>query len=180
MTNYDDYRKSVLKVSQPRKSYITGSLGVKQAYKYYQGHHPKGSKYVLKDSQYYKIIRGINELLIEELYKASTINFPHRMGYIELKEYNPKVEFKNGKIHNTYYIDWDSTLKLWYSDKESRDNKTIIRKRGDKIYRLLYIKSNRAKFNNKTFFRFRFHRSLRQRIKEQVINNNVNAYKLNE
>jgi hypothetical protein len=180
MSDFSNFRKEVLKVAKPRTSYISGSLGVKQAYKYYQKHRPKESKYVLKDSQYYKIIRGINELLIEELYNANIIKFPYRMGYIELKEYNPKVEFRDGKLHNTYYIDWNATLQLWFEDEYSKDNKILVRKRGDKIYRLLYLKGKKAKYNNKIFFKFRFHRSLRQKIKEQVINNNINAYKLNE
>ena len=180
MHSFEEFRKEILKVSKPRKSYITGSLGVKQGYKYYQKTHPKGHKYVLCEGDYYKIIRGINELLIEELYKANTIKFPYRMGLLELREYTPKVQFKNGKIQNTYYLDWDATLKLWYEDESSRNNKTVVRKRGSSIYRLIYIKGSKAKYANKKFFEFRPCRSLRQKIKEEINNNNVNAYKLNE
>lgn len=180
MHNFEEYRKNILKVSESRKSYITGSLGVKQAYKYYKGHHPKGHKYVLNDSQYSRIIRGINELLIEELYNANMIKFPYSMGALEVREYTPRVKYINGNIINTNYIDWNATLKLWFDDEESRNKKTIVRQRGSNIYRILYIKGSKAKYNNKKFFEFRACRSLRQKIKEQVLNNTINAYILNE
>jgi hypothetical protein len=33
------------------------------------------------------------------------------------------VKFKDGKILNTMPIDWNSTLSLWHTDEESRNNK---------------------------------------------------------
>jgi hypothetical protein len=131
--------------------------------------------------QFKNAVKNNGDDLLCNLYKVD--NWDDNLyifDYRELKEYNPKVEFRDGKLHNTYYIDWNATLQLWFEDEYSKDNKILVRKRGDKIYRLLYLKGKKAKYNNKIFFKFRFHRSLRQKIKEQVINNNINAYKLNE
>ena len=115
--SYLNFRKEILKLTDNRVHKVTNSLGVYDAYKYYRKHRPKESKYVLKESQYFSIIRRVNEHLSELLIEGNDIILPLNMGQIELRKFTPVIKFEDGKVKTNLPIDWPETLKLWRSEE---------------------------------------------------------------
>lgn len=170
-----EYKKRIKRVDGPRIHKITGSLGVYQAYKYYRKNKPKEKKYVLTESQYFAIIRQINNLLADELSIGKEIVLPKRMGVIELRKYNTNVRFdEHGNLKTNLPIDWNGTLELWYNDEESRNNKTLLRQENKEVFKIYYNKYN-ANYNNKSFYEFRCNKDLKQRLKQNIRYGNIDA-----
>ena len=174
MGDYREYINEIKKVDGPRKHKIRNSLGVYDAYKYYRKNKPKDTRFRLTESQYFAIIRNINELLKDEILKGHDITFPHRMGKLELRKFNSKVEFKDGKLRTNLPIDWDRTLKLWYEDKEAEKEKTLIRIETNELFTIYYNRAS-ADFPNKAFYKFNVNRALKRMLKDRIRNNNIDA-----
>jgi hypothetical protein len=170
-----EFRKEILKVDKPRKTTINNSYGVYDAYKYYRKNKPKDPKYILSESQYFAIVRQINLLLAQELLEQKDIVFPYSMGRLEVRKSTPKVYIEDGKVKSTYPIDWDGTLKLWYEDQESRENKTILKKKEREVFRIMYNKS-KAFYINKNYFEFKVNRALKLALRDVIRQGNFDAF----
>lgn len=171
----EEYRKKVLKVDQPRKTSISNSYGVYDAYKYYRKTKPKDKKYVLTESQYFAIIRQTNLLLAENIVNQKDIVFPYSMGRLEVRKIIPRIYIDNGKVVSTHPIDWDGTIKLWYEDEESREKKTILKKKEKAIFRIIYNKS-KAAYTNKNYFEFKVNRPLKLALKEAILQGDFDSF----
>ena len=170
-----EYKKRIKRVDSPRIHKITGSLGVYQAYKYYRKNRPKEKKYVLTESQYFAIIRQINNLLADDLSVGKEIILPKRMGTIELRKYNTNIRLdEHGNLKTNLPIDWNGTLELWYNDEESRNNKTLLRQENKEVFKIYYNKYS-ANYNNKSFYEFRCNKDLKQRLKQNIRYGTIDA-----
>lgn len=170
-----EYRKEVLKVDKPRKTSISNSWGVYDAFKYYRKNKPKDKKYVLSESQYFAIVRRTNLLLVEELFNQNDIVFPYSMGRLEVRKTIPRVYIDNGKIKSTYPIDWDGTIRLWYEDQESRKKKTLLKKKEKAVFRIVYNKS-KAFYTNKDYFEFKVNRPLKLALRDVILQGDFDAF----
>lgn len=170
-----EYRKGVLKVDKPRKTSISNSWGVYDAFKYYRKNKPKDKKYVLSESQYFAIVRRTNLLLVEELFNQNDIVFPYSMGRLEVRKTIPRVYIDNGKIKSTYPIDWDGTIRLWYEDQESRKKKTLLKKKEKAVFRIVYNKS-KAFYTNKDYFEFKVNRPLKLALRDVILQGDFDAF----
>lgn len=170
-----EYRKEVLKVDKPRKTSISNSWGVYDAFKYYRKNKPKDKKYVLSESQYFAIVRRTNLLLVEELFNQNDIVFPYSMGRLEVRKTIPRVYIDNGKIKSTYPIDWDGTIRLWYEDQESRKKKTLLKKKEKAVFRIVYNKS-KAFYTNKNYFEFKVNRPLKLALRDVILQGDFDAF----
>lgn len=173
--NLQEYRKEVLKVDKPRKTSISNSWGVYDAFKYYRKNKPKDKKYVLSESQYFAIVRRTNLLLVEELFNQNDIVFPYSMGRLEVRKTIPRVYIDNGKIKSTYPIDWDGTIRLWYEDQESRKKKTLLKKKEKEVFRIVYNKS-KAMYTNKNYFEFIVNRTIKRSLKDVILRGDFDAF----
>jgi len=99
------------------------------------------------------------------------------MGTLEVRKRLGTVKIVDGKLVNNLPVDWDTTLKLWAEDEESYKNKTIIRLEEDEIFIINYNK-RKAIYNNKMFYQFNVNRKLKQRLKELIKNNEIDAFEL--
>lgn len=171
----EDYRKKILKVDQPRKSKISNSYGVYDAYKYYRKNKPDDKKYILSESQYFAIIRQTNLLLAQEILNQRDIVFPYSMGRLEVRKSEPRIYIDNGKVKSTHPIDWDGTIRLWYEDKESREKKTILKKKEKAVFRINYNKS-KAAYTNKNYFEFKVNRALKLALKDTILRGEFDAF----
>lgn len=173
--NEEEFLNTVKKVKSPRSHKIKNSYGVYDYYKYYRKHKPKESKYVLSESQYFAIIRKVNEYLMDSLIEGNDITLPYRLGRIELRKRDTYVKFDGKKIKTNRAIDWDKTLKLWYEDSESYKNKTLIRTEDKSIFRVYY---NRvvADYTNKSFFTIDFNRDFKRRLKTFIKDGKIDAF----
>ena len=73
----------------------------------------------MKEGEFYKIIRRVNQYLAEELSNGHEIHLPHRLGILELRKRPTRIEIVDNKLVTTLPIDWDATLKLWYEDEQA-------------------------------------------------------------
>jgi hypothetical protein len=62
------------------------------------------------------------------------------MGTLEIRKKPARVSIVDGKLVTNLPIDWDATLKLWYEDKESFENKTLVRVESEEIFKVYYNK----------------------------------------
>lgn len=148
---------------------ITNSIGVYDLYKFIRKNHWYDIGRPLKEHEFYTIIRSVNKLLAENIVNGETVVFPEQMGKLELRKYPKGVKFVDGKLKNSYPIDWKSTNLLWATDEGERQKHTLLRYESPVVYHVRYCKEE-ATFENKTFYQFRLHQKLRQKLKDNIIN----------
>lgn len=170
-----DFINNVRKISGPRTHKVKNSYGVYDYYKYYRKNKPKDSKYILSESQYFSIIRKVNEYFVDEILKGNDVVLPSRLGRLEVRKRKARIYLDKGKVKSNLPIDWDKTLKLWYEDEEAYKNKTLIKIEEKEIYRLYYNR-NLAEFTNKSFYQFNFNRELKRRLKTNIKEGNIDAF----
>ena len=170
----DDFRKKVLKVNDTRIHKVHNSLGVYDGYKWLRKNKWLGMN-PISEHDYYSIIRNVNKLLVKNFLSTGTIKFPERMGEITLKKYPAKIVLENGKIKTNLPIDWDATLHLWAEDKNSYNNRTLIRSEEKELFKVFYIK-NKAQYNNKSFYSFNLNRDIKIALKKQLKEGLLDAF----
>lgn len=172
----DDFRREVLKVDKPRVHRIKNSLGVYDGYKWL-----RKNKWLdvgpISEHDYYAIIRAVNKVLMLKFLITGSIKLPERMGEITLRKYPAKITLKNGKIQTNLPIDWDATLHLWSEDKDSYDNRILIRAEEKEIFKVLYDKS-KALYNNKSFYNFELNRDIKVALKRKLKKGLLDAFML--
>lgn len=169
------FSDSIKKLHEPRFHKIKNSYGVYDGFKFYRKNKPKETKYILSESQYFSIIRKVNELLGETLINGEDITLPCRLGRLELRKYKATISVDGEKIKTNLPIDWDRTLKLWYEDPESYKSKTLIKIEEKDIYKIYYNR-NIADFTNKTFYQFDVNRELKKKLKQNIKNGIIDAF----
>lgn len=170
-----DFLNSIKRVNEPRIHKVKNSYGVYDGFKYYRKNRPKEHKYVLTESQYFSIIRRVNELLGEALINGEDVTLPYRLGRLEVRKYEARITTDGKKVRTNLPIDWDRTLKLWYEDKESYKNKTLIKVEEKEIYKVYYNR-NVADFTNKAFYQFDVNRELKRRLKQNIKEGKLDAF----
>lgn len=177
---FEEFRSKVTRSKEPKKQIITNSYGVYDYYKYYRKRKPKDKKFILTESQYFAIIRKVNEMLVQELTQYSSLDLPVRMGIVELRKYDiaPTID-EHGKLKFRAPIDWDKTLKLWYEDEESYHSKVLIKVSNREVFKVNYNKT-KANYNNKYFYMFRLNRSVKRDLKDRIKENKIDAFNFNK
>ena len=175
--DYAEFRRKVLKLGEKRNHKVKNSYGVYDAFKYYRKIRPKDTKYVLTESQYFSIIRNVNNLLIENLLQNNDIKFPLRMGLLEVRKRQTNIKIVDGKLVNNLPIDWDRTLKLWYEDEEAYKEKTLVKMEEKEIFKVYYNKQL-ADYNNQVFYEFNANRELKKRLKQRIKEGKLDAFKI--
>lgn len=165
----------IKKVKGPRKHVVSGSLGVYDAYKYIRKNKWFDIGRPLTEHEFYTIIRQINSLLSEEFIKGNDIELPHKLGKLELRKFEKRVSFHDGKLHTNLPIDWDRTLKLWAEDNEAYKEKVLVRMEEEEIFKVVYNKS-KANYNNKSFYEFNVNRDLKKRLKQRIKEGLLDAF----
>ena len=172
---YEEFKFNVQHLNSLRIHKVKNSYGVYDGFKYYRKNRPKEHKYVLTESQYFSIIRRVNELLGEALINGEDVTLPYRLGRLEIRKYEARITTDGRKVRTNLPIDWDRTLKLWYEDKESYKNKTLIKVEEKEIYKIYYNR-NVAEFTNKAFYQFDVNRELKRRLKQNIKEGKLDAF----
>lgn len=164
---YEEFRDKILR-RQSRKNFkVSNSWGVYDCYKHIRKNHWYNIGRPLKEQEFYAIIRGINELLAEELSNGNEVVFPYKMGKLEIRKLQVGVSLVDGKLKNTYPIDWKETIKLWYEDKEAHMNKTLVRNTKGVVFYIKYTKFG-ATYENQCFYEFVVNRFLKKALQKNV------------
>lgn len=164
--SFEDFCKSIHKKDK-KVMKITGSWGIYDVYKSIRKHKWYDIGRPLKEHEFYTIVREVNKRLADNLANGDTVTFPCKMGKLELRKHEAGVSIVNGKLRNTYPIDWLETLKLWYEDEEARKMKIKVRDEQKYIYRVKYCKDD-ATYENKVFYQFALNRFIKRALKENI------------
>ena len=132
---------------------VRNSWGVYDALKYIRKHGWMDIGRTVTEKEFYAIVRGINKLLAEEIANGQTVKFPLHMGKLELKKFQRGVSFVDGKLKNTYPIDWHNTMLLWEQDEEAKKRRIILRHENEWVYQVRYD-SWMAMYEHKKLYRF--------------------------
>lgn len=173
---YTEFIDTIKNVKGNRTHKISNSYGVYDAFKFYRKNKPKQSKFVLTESQYFAVIRKINQKYSDKLQEGFDIEFPEKMGKIELRKYilEPRLD-EQGKLIYKAPIDWDATLKLWFDSEEDRNNKTLVKIEAKESFKVLYNK-HKANYNNKAFYTFHLNRTVKKKISQAAKDNLLDAF----
>lgn len=175
----DEFRKKILKVNGPRNHKIRNSIGVYQMYKFIRKNKWLDIGKPVSEHDFYSIIRTMNNQLADFLSKGHDINLPCKMGRLELRKYDAKITLREGKIITNLPIDWDKTLKLWSEDEESYQKRTLIKIEEKEIFKVYYNRG-KANYTNKSFFAFDINRELKKKLKKNIKEGRIDAYKLDD
>jgi hypothetical protein len=168
MDSFIEFKKRIRKISEHRIHKIRGSLGVYDAYKSYRKKKPKEKKYILSESQYFSIIRKINNYMANEIALGHDVKLPCRMGIIELRKNQGNVWIDDsGKVRSNLPVDWENTLRLWYEDKKAYEDRKLIRLEEKEIYKIHYDKV-KANYPNKSYYEFVFNKELKAKLKRNI------------
>lgn len=164
---YKEFSKMISRKDSPRKAKVTNSFGVYDCYKVIRRHKWYDIGRPLKEHEFYKIIREVNNLLAIEISNGNEVSFPCRMGKLELRKIQSGVSIVDGKLKNTYPINWKDTLRLWFEDEEARKDKTLLRNETDFVFHVKYSKRN-ANYENQCFYEFTLNRFIKKALKENI------------
>lgn len=161
------FRNKVQRAGQGKHYKVTGSWGIYDCYKLLRKNKWQGVDRPLKEVEFYSIVRKMNECLAQEIGEGRSIDFLHHMGKLEIRKYAPSASYVNGRLRITYPINWDETMKLWFTDEEARAKKILIRFESPVEFTIRYNKT-RANYTNKSFYEFAVNNKIRQMLKENI------------
>ena len=153
---------------------VRGSFGIYDCYKAIRRHKWFDIGRPLKEKEFYSIIRGVNNLIAEEIANGETVEFPEKMGKLELRKYQVGAYIKDGKLKVTYPIDWYATNKLWKEDEEARKNKTLLRHSNKWVYYVKY-RNECANYENNTFYLFALNSFIKKKLSRNIKQNKVDT-----
>ena len=162
-----EFGSKLRKASQKRVTKISNSWGVYDAYKHIRKNKWYNIGKHVTEHDFYSIIRGVNDILASKLVLGETIKFPHNMGNLEIRKTKRGVSIVDGKLKNTYPINWADTWKLWYQDEEEHQKKTLLRFEQPWVYFIKYCK-DRATYENKIFYQFVVNRLIKKALKDNI------------
>lgn len=174
---YEEFKSEVQHLSNPRKHKVTNSIGVYSAYKWIRKNRWLNIGRCLTEHEFYSIIRKVNDYLADSFLHGNDIKLPHRMGRIELRKYDVRINLDGEKVKTNLPIDWDKTLKLWYEDEKSYKEKTLVKVEEKEIFKVYYNKQL-ADYNNQVFYEFNVNRELKKRLKQRIKEGKIDAFKI--
>jgi hypothetical protein len=175
--DYQEFRLNIIKSQENRKHKVTNSYGTKQAWRWIKKNKWLDIGQPITEREFGLIIKAIHKTLVDQLLSCRDIDFPHRMGKIELRKFNTWIGFKNGKLLTNLPIDWNKTIELWYEDRDAYDRKTFVRREAKEGYKIRYEKGM-ATYNNKTFYEFLPNKELKRKLKDKIENGEIDAFLL--
>lgn len=175
----EEFRRKILKVNGPRKHKLSNSFGVYHAYKHIRKNKWFNIGKPVSEHDFYNIIRTVNNYLAELLSMGYDIKLPCQMGRLEIRKYAASISCRNNKLVTNLPIDWDRTLKLWAEDEESYQKRILIKMEEKEIFKVYYNRS-KANYANKSFFAFDVNRELKKKLKYNIKEGRIDAYKLND
>ena len=165
---FEQFKQETLR-KKPKANRVQNSWGVYNCYKSIRKHGWFNIGRPVTEKEFYAIIRGVNDLLAEEIARGETVKFPERMGKLELRKYECGAFVKDGKLKVTYPVDWSETLKLWYRDEEAKRQKTLLRNENPFIYHVVYCaQGENANYENKCFYQFALNTFVKKALSRNI------------
>ena len=140
--------------------------------------------YLISHILYSKIVSDFNsqikDLIAEERYE---FKIPNDLGMIAVRKFKPKVGLdKDGNLINKLPVNPRATRELWDSNPEAKKNKVFIRYTNKHsegfVFTIHYYKKFKAKFKNKSLYKFEFVRGFKNKVSELAQKGLIDAYLL--
>lgn len=138
----------------------------------YGSYKKEGGKLGIHD--YRAVIRELNELIAEQLAIGKKVILPCRFGSLGARKIKKKLQFENGKITNTYSVDWGRTKKLWKEDEQAYKDKILVKLPTEYDYYVYWYKGD-AKFKYKSIYDFKPVRSLKLKTRQYQMAGEMDA-----
>lgn len=172
---FSEFRKQVIGANNKKVHFkVTNSNGTKEAWRWIKKNKWLDIGQPITELELGTIIKTINQHLQDQLLKGKDIVLPHRMGRIELRKFKATIKIKDNKVVTNLPINWEKTLELWWDDKEAYDNKVLIRHECRERFSIYYNRQC-ANFNNKSFYKFIPIRTIKKKLKDKIINGEIDA-----
>lgn len=146
---------------------VRNSWGVYDAYKHIRKNHWYNLPRKVTEGEFYSIIRMVNTLLADNLSHGYSVEFPSRMGSLELRKHKSGCSIVDGKLRIDYPVDWAETWTLWASDAESYKQRRVKYNENTFTYYTKYRKDN-AKYRNKQFYHFALNSTVKRQLKDNI------------
>lgn len=169
---YNEFTKEICKKTGDKTFKIRNSFGIYDVYKHIRKNKWYNIGRPLKEHEFYSVIRGVNNLLAENIANGETVVFPHRMGKLEIRKFQRGVSIVDGRLKIGYPIDWGDTLRLWLEDEEARKNKTLLRFEDSYAYHVRYDKYG-AVYENMCYYQFAVNRFIKKALKDNIKENKI-------
>jgi hypothetical protein len=150
-----------------RQAKVRNSWGVRQAREFCRKNGWYDIGHPVSEHDFYAIVRGVNKLLAENIANGETVFFPEQMGSLELMKYQRGVKLVDGKLKNTYPIDWHNTLLLWEQDEEAKKKRIRLRHENEWVYHVKYD-SWMAMYENKKLYRFALNTFIKWELSKNI------------
>lgn len=172
--DFKEFSDKIFKRKEKKQAKVRNSWGVYDVYKHIRKNKWYDIGRPLGEHEFYTIIRSVNNLLAEEIINGNTVIFPSKMGSLELRKRPRGVSIVDGKLKNTYPIDWQETVRLWFEDEEERKKKTLLRIEDKESYHVQYCKKN-ANYENRSFYDFSLNRKIKKALKQKIDNREIDT-----
>lgn len=131
-------------------------------------------RYKYDEMTFMKVIKKLNTRLKEMILDGLLIYLPSGLGSLFIEERTVKLLKLKHKDGTSYFapssrIDWNTTKKMWYEDKEMRDSGHVVwcNIKGDKDYRIKYSREGLNSITkNIIYYKFRPMRSFKRELKD--------------
>ncbi len=174
MQSLEEFKTEVCKKRGDKQFKVRNSFGIYDCYKLIRKNKWYDIGRPVSEHDFYAIVRGINNILADNIANGETVYFPHRMGKLELRKGKRGVKLVDQKLKVTYPINWEETLKLWYEDEEAKKNKILLRDENEYVYKVKYCKQD-ATYENKIFYYFTLNRFIKQALRDNIEQRKIDA-----
>lgn len=168
----EEFAGAIQRRNDKRKHKIKNSWGEYDYYKWLRKRGWKDIGGLLTEKDFYMLMSEIFSQISDRIAMGESLKLPYRMGIIELGKKNGIVKFNENGVYSNYQIDWQKTIKLWYEDKEAMQKKQLVKIVEKSIFKIGYFKKITP------FIALFPNRALKQKIKNAVRNNEIDAFEL--
>jgi hypothetical protein len=96
---------------------------LRESYKFYKAN---AEQELVDIKTYLKVVHLFMKFIISEVLKGERINFPEKMGSLEVKGAKQKLWVdKDGKVRGLS-PNWRKTKELWDSNEKAKQEKTLV------------------------------------------------------
>lgn len=161
---FEEFQYKLLKRDGKRIQTMTNGFGSKYVYRSVGRDNPIK---LVKENDFLHIIRNVNNSLSDELAIGTPIYLPY-IGKFYLREKVTSAAIVDGMFVTNKHINWVKTHKLWYEEPETMKKGMVVRDNNDFI---CYVVWAPAKFKNMYYPKFSTYRSLKYKIRDNIVNN---------
>ncbi len=151
-----------------RNHKIHSHFGANDFYEYY-----KENEGTLARKDFGAVLKSINLKIAEQILDGYSFKMPFSMGILSLSRRKEFIGYKDGKAVTNRPIDFKSTIELWNSNPEAKEQKKLVRflnkHTNGWIYKVAYNK-HYATYTNKTVYAVQINRTINRTLAKKLFN----------